>query len=148
MEGVAMDNKDWIILAADAAAPGPLSPVQLQKTLFILKQELPGEVGAGFYQFRPYNYGPFSSPIYSDAEVLAKQGLITIDTVPGQSWPNYSITAAGRAYAQELVLRASGPAVPYLRSLVDWATKIRFQDLLRSVYAKYPEYAVNSVFRG
>ena len=36
----------------------------------------------------------------------------------------------------------------FLGRIVQWVRKRSFSDLLRSIYAAYPEFAVNSVFRG
>ena len=50
-----LDRKDWALLAIANAGHGvSLSPVQLQKSLFLLGRELGSKVGANFYDFQPY----------------------------------------------------------------------------------------------
>lgn len=46
------------------------TPVQVQKTMFLMRQEAPALVGSGFYEFEAYNYGPFNAQIYNDLESL------------------------------------------------------------------------------
>lgn len=141
-------KKEWTLLAIAAAQGRTLSPVQLQKSLFLLGQQMPKEVGAGFYRFIPYNYGPFDSAIYSDASDLEREGLIAITPADGQNWKRYSITSAGIERAQSLRARVPDTAEKHLAALVGWIKSISFQDLLRAVYAKYPQFAIKSVFRG
>jgi len=143
-----LKKDDWLVLALAAAEGKPLSPVQLQKTLFLLQKELPWAVGGEFYTFRPYNYGPFDSAIYADATTLAAQNLVAVENIPGQRWSGYAITIHGRERANALSKQISSQALSYLQSLTKWVQSVSFRDLLKAVYSKYPEYAVNSVFRG
>src|SRR5215218_4144725 len=97
-----MERKDWNLLVIAAALGQPLSPVQLQKCLFILGRELPNEVGSNYYEFIPYDYGPFAVEVYRDAEQLAAQGLVAIQISSGQKWKQYAATPAGMANAKRL----------------------------------------------
>ena len=137
---------DWTLLAVAAAAGETVSRVQLQKSLFLLGQQLPDEVGPDFYRFEPYNYGPFAQKIYSDAEKLVAQGFIIEGA--DRRWVEYAATPVGLRAAEGIKMRASPRAVAHLHTIVEWARRISFQDLLRAVYLAYPEFAVNSVFRG
>src|SRR5258707_9223608 len=73
-----MERPDWTLLATKFANQSGLSPVQLQKALFLLGKEMPKSVGDDYYHFVPHNYGPFAKDIYSDADALAREGLIAI----------------------------------------------------------------------
>ena len=146
MAGIA--RKYWTLLAIAAARGRTLSPVQLQKSLFLLGQQMPKEVGDEFYNFAPYNYGPFDSSIYADATDLATEGLIAITPASGQNWKKYSITTTGIESAKEVSNRVPNLAAQHLDALVTWVKSVSFQDLLKTVYAKYPQFATKSVFRG
>ena len=76
-----MTPKDWTLLVL-ASAGGPLSPVQLQKTLFLIDRNLSrAQRGVTrFYNFRAYDYGPFDSAIYTDAVILQTEKS---DGLPG-----------------------------------------------------------------
>ena len=143
-----MTNKqDWTLLAIAAADEKGMSPVHLQKTLFLLGREMPHEVGGLFYHFKPYHYGPFDRAIYEDAEQLAREGFVEINQRPGENWNRYSITEDGRKQADFVKRHASPGAVEYLERIVEWATRQNFQQLVTAIYEKYPEMRANSVFQ-
>lgn len=141
-----MERKDWTLLAITAAGSRGLSPVQIQKSLFLLGKELPSEVGPFFYDFIPYNYGPFDRNVYMDASELSEKGLISIvDT--GSGLKQYLPTHLGTQCASLLKHAASARALDYLDRIVQWTQGLSFSALLRAIYAKYPEYRQNSVFQ-
>ena len=103
-------------------------------------------VGPDFYEFVPYNYGPFNSSIYDDLNALAGAGLVTIDQSQGRSWAMYTITGTGQQKADQ-VRQSVAPAIrDYTQNVVTWIKGQSFAGLLRSIYSKYPSFAVNSVF--
>ena len=143
-----MNRKDWALLAICAANGRGLSPVQLQKTLFLLGREMPHAVGSTFYKFRPYHYGPFDRAVYVDADELANTGDVAITQRHGETWNRYLATAEGCERAS--ILRSTAPpgTVSYLDRLIEWALRQSFQSLVRAIYEKYPEMRANSVFQG
>jgi len=143
-----MNRKDWTLLAISFARGEPLSPVQLQKTLFLLGETLASAVGPDFHHFEPYNYGPFSRTVYDDVTQLASDGLVRMDCQPGRSWVEYAATPEGLEQAAELKKAASGTALAYLEAVVGWARSLSFQQLVRAIYKLYPEQRANSVFQG
>lgn len=145
--GERLQNKDWTLLAISAAQGESLTPVQLQKSLFLMGQNAPWAVGRSYYHFSPYNYGPFSQRVYTDAEVLARDGLVRIERRPGQSWVEYSATPVGLRKAAEIERQVPSSAAEYLRSVVAWAHGLTFGELVSAIYSAFPEQRVNSVFR-
>lgn len=135
---------DWTLLAIACADGDPLSPVQLQKVLFLLGREMPAEAGPEFYKFRPYNYGPFDSAVYADAEALTDAGLVTL--VPHWRWNEYAATPEGMARAEQVRAAAPTAAHEYLSKVVAWARGLSFQDLVRAIYARYPDTRAKSIF--
>ena len=143
-----MNRLDWLLLVLAAANGKALSPIQLQKTLFLLKQTLPVCLTEEhFYQFAPYDYGPFASPIYQDAESLEKEGLITIVPSNFGRWREYSITPSGLRRANVAESKLSDDVCAYVKSLVGWVQTLSFSQLVNYVYERYPSYKVNSVFQ-
>jgi uncharacterized protein len=143
-----MDRMSWLLMALDAAEDRGLDPAQLQKVLFLLAQEVPAVLGVpNFYQFVPYNYGPFSKLVYVDAEMLAQAGLVNMLRAPGSSYPIYQITPAGAIRARVDAREADPRAFQYLTALVNWAKGLTFSQLVTSIYKKYPAFRVNSVFQ-
>ncbi len=139
-------RQDFLLLALALASDGRLTPVQIQKAMFLLAQEAGQHVGPDFYEFVPYNYGPFNSSIYDDLNLLAGSGLVTIDQSQGRSWAVYAITGTGLQKADEIADSVAPAIRDYTKSVVIWIKAQNFAGLLRSIYAKYPSFAVNSVF--
>ena len=91
---VMINRRDWPLLALAQAPDGKLTPVQLQKILFLMAMEVHEEISTPFYNFVPYNYGPFDATIYSDIEDNARDGLALIDK--SGKWSTYIITPQGQ----------------------------------------------------
>jgi hypothetical protein len=140
-------RQDWTLLAICAADARGLSPVQLQKTLFLLGKAMPQVVGGGFYKFAPYHYGPFDRAVYTDAEQLAHSGEVEITQREGENWNRYIPTRDGEIRASFLQ-REAPEAAKYLNELVGWVQQQSFQSLVAAIYEKYPEMRTNSVFQG
>ena len=138
-----MKRQHWTLLALNFANGRGLSAVQLQKALFLLERGLPEVVGPRFYHFTPYNYGPFDSAVYKDADALSDDGLVNIST---GRYSVYSITPEGARVAKELESKASPRAVQHLKNIVEWIQSLTFSQLVRAIYARYPEMKKNSVF--
>jgi uncharacterized protein len=141
-------KRDWTLLVIDAAKPNTLTPIQLQKALFLLSQNLPKETGKHFYHFVPHNFGPFAKEIYDDASKLREEGLIDEISRPDQNWPEYRISVTGTERANEIRKSLPPNSQEYIKRLVEWIGRQSFSDLLHSVYKAYPEFAKNSVFNG
>lgn len=143
-----MRREDWTLLVIAAAKKRGLSPVQLQKSLFLLGQRLDkSTLGDDFYAFEPYNYGPFDVTVYQDAERLAGDGLVTISRTPERRWALYLSTENGSEAAEKLRKGVPAQWLRYADRLVTWVQHLSFRDLVRAIYAEYPEYRANSVFR-
>ena len=140
-----MERQHWTLLALCAAKGRTLSPVQLQKSLFLLGEMLPDAVGQAFYKFQPYHYGPFAAEIYSDAEQLAREGLVLIAPTP-QGWSQYSATSTGTVQGEELKHKPSPEAREYLDKVVPWVQSQSFSELVRVVYQNFPDYRKHSIF--
>jgi hypothetical protein len=141
-----MDRKYWTLFAIAAADGEPVSPVQLQKSLFVLGAKYRGDLGK-FYAFTPYNYGPFDATIYSDADELATEGLVAVQSSPRGRWDEYAVTLAGTRRVAVLRREAPSDALEYLQRIVAWSRQLSFQQLVRIIYREFPEYRRRSVFR-
>jgi hypothetical protein len=148
--GSALDRSGWLLLLLDRAAlgaqgPEDLDPVRIQKGMFLLSQRGPAR---GLYEFRAHDWGPFSSDIYGDLASLTRQGYLTEEKVPGRTWSIYRVTARGHERALAAAAQAGETATAWLRQTREFLTTRSFAQLLREVYALYPDYAVNSRFGG
>lgn len=141
-------RQEWLLMALAHRKGQPMTPAQIQKAMFLMAAEAPHLVGQGFYNFVPYNYGPFDANVYHDLDVLAERGLVTGDSFPGRSWRMYAVTPAGLVEAARAEQAANHQGVGYLEKVVDWVSSMSFPQLVRAIYAKYPKYKANSVFTG
>jgi hypothetical protein len=137
---------DWLILALAEAEEGSLSPVQVQKALFVFKEgagrNLPND---SCYNFVPYNYGPFDSQIYEHLSTLQFGGLVHIVNPTSSAQRRYVITQRGMAQAHRT--RQEDPRhASYMKDVVNWVQRHSFSDLVRAIYQRWPEYRQNSVF--
>jgi len=142
-----MDKESITLLVIAADPDGGLSPVQLQKSLFIVGQSGLEELPADYYEFSPYNYGPFTSEVYSVVDILEGQEMVRKVITGGDDFYRYALTPAGRARAEEVRKGSHGSLCDYIDTTVRWVCSLSFDELLRAIYAKYPGYAINSVFQ-
>lgn len=135
-------------LGADGG--GALDPVRIMKGMFVFCQEAPA---VWFpknqrYRFKPYHYGPFAQDVYIDLEKLAQQELLQFEDVPGRSWQCYSLTPKGELALSTFEKHLGGDVITYLKNIREWMSALSFQQLLSSVYKKYPEFAKATIFNG
>jgi len=146
--GGEMECIDWTLLAIAKAGSTPLQPVQLQKALFLIGQNLSkAKLKARFYIFDAYDYGPFCQAVYGDAETLEQTGLVTITRPPQSRYKLYTATEAGHERARALEQQLDADAVDYVGKAVRYTQSLSFNDLVAAIYKAYPEMKVNSVFK-
>jgi hypothetical protein len=132
------------VLAVMAAAQAPLTPVQVQKTFFILDKKVGQQLGGPHFDFQPYNYGPFDPTVYHELENLAARGLAFVDG-PGTS-RRYGVTPGGMQVGLNLLARLD--AADYFLKITDFVRSMSFAQLVSAVYAEWPEMKAKSIFRG
>jgi len=143
-----MERSDWLLLllgcpTKEGGTP-PLEPVRVMKGMFLLVMD--GNLDdPPSYNFEPYHYGPVSLEIYDDLAELVQDESIEALPVPGYSWRKYRLSPKGRARYEQLraVLEPDvGEEIDRVKELI---ASLSFRALLRHIYSRYPEYAVNSV---
>ena len=142
-----MKKKDWILIALDCSKSKTLSPVQLQKSLFLLNYMHPGVISNNFYDFVPYHYGPFCLQIYEDADFLKSKNLININSNIIGRWKIYSITDDGLKYVDILKKKIKPEVYDYALEIVKWIKSKSFSQLISAIYKQFPKFKVNSVFK-
>lgn len=146
MSGISFERKYWVLVALYAADGTSMSPIQLQKSIFLIGQKL--DIKKDFYEFEPYDYGPFDVHIYQDAESLDELGLITIAYWSERRRRTYSITTKGVEKIEELLEDETSEVVENSKEIVKRVISLGFRELVKEVYEEFPEYSINSVFRG
>jgi hypothetical protein len=74
-----MNRRDVVLAMLTCAEGRPYTPVQIQKAIFLVCENLPKLVDRGpSFKFEPYDYGPFDSDVYAEAEILQAEGCAVI----------------------------------------------------------------------
>lgn len=118
-------------------AERPISRIELMKWSFVLRNEAPSAGGSAFYDFVPYQYGPFSFALYQELDKLVVQGYLVDEN---NHWTLNS----------ELADEIDGPGGEVERDARRLVSRFRTtpQDkLVDYVYEQFPEYTVNSKLR-
>ncbi len=124
-----MNRRDWLLLAITADDDSGLSPVQLQRSLFLVSQKREKHIGPGFYEFELRESGPFSKDLYVDLDALVAAGHVMKKWQPGCPWSVFRSTDISRTWAKELRPKAKKEALSYLEEAVAWVKQQTFYDL-------------------
>jgi hypothetical protein len=142
-------NRRDLVLAVLASSEGrPYTPAQLQKAVFLISRNLPRLFDGPGFKFVPYDYGPFDSDVYQEAENLRRAGDAIIAPSDVGRWSTYAASEAGVTRGRGLLARLDEPARQYLQKVSDWVRSQSFSSLVKSIYDAYPEMRANSIFRG
>lgn len=139
-----MDNKDVVLLVVHAAGE-VMSPVQLQKAVFLVCEAKSGLKST--YSFEPFHYGPFDIQVYNDADQLHEEGLVRRIPSSAGSWTDTLITPEGAKRVMELRATLPETTVAKLDRLLKIIQGLSFEELVGAVYKAFPEYKKNSLFR-
>lgn len=140
-----LDRTSWVVLFL--GLPGgryESDQIRIMKGLFLWSQEGP-ESSRHLFAFRPYDFGPFDTSIYQDLDSLVATGIVSIEEIAGSSRRLFRLTPSGVRQFDLLKTEALTGEIEQLQDIKLRVTSMGFADLLKHVYAKYPEFAVNSV---
>jgi uncharacterized protein len=132
-------------VAGSPAESYPLDRIRVQKGVFLLTQR-GNPAWRPLYTYRPYNWGPYSSQLAIDTDAMLSRGYL--ESVPGARHGQYRTTATGEDRARQLWGGISEQERSFIRTVRAYVTSRSFTQLLREVYAAYPNYATASQFSG
>ena len=126
--GAGLDQADRL-LVAQAAAQGlvEINERETDATLAIVRVQVVDDTG-----------------LISRSDPWAGEAPVRVRGMRAQ----VPVEVVGLEAVLTLEAEADARLADFLRRIVEWVTGRSFSDLLRGVYAAYPEFAVNSVFRG
>jgi uncharacterized protein YwgA len=136
-----------ILTEKEKRASGPVTDTMvlvtaLMKYVFLVQME--GAVQRRLYHFVPYHYGPFAKKLYIDLEALQQQGFIAVHNGDDDK-------TEIRLVDTERAIREAAELPDELRedvcTVIDAYGQLDHKNLLRTVYDKYPAYAVKSKLR-
>lgn len=109
-----------------------ITKTYLDKLLFILKKETNIDESVKFYNFFPYNYGPFSNQFYFDLSDLQSHAYLD---------ENLDLRAPGADVGNDLTSKEK----QLLTEIADKYGEYSVKEITNYVYSHYPEYAERSV---
>lgn len=133
-----MLNRQKTLIQLLKVAGRPVSRFELTKWSFLLRHEFPSAGGPSFYDFVPYQYGPFSFSLYQELDKLEVMSYVR------QKDENVCIDDA--KLANSVAIESSEVATDVL-AIVKRFGKSRKDDLTEHVYSNYPEFTCNSRLR-
>jgi DNA-binding PadR family transcriptional regulator len=140
-----MEKKDILLVALYASNGVPLGPVQVQKLLFLIDREISELIGGPFFNFQPYNYGPFDKAVYEELEQLAVNGKVEITWA--LKWKTYRLTKSGQEEGKKLFDDLPQKAKKYIKEASDFVRNKSFNELVAAIYKKYPDMRAFSKIR-
>jgi hypothetical protein len=144
-----MNRRDLLLAVLACAGGRPYTPVQIQKAMFLIAEQMPELVKDGpNFAFAPYDFGPFDSDVYSEAAILSANNLAVISPSGIGNWNTYAASDGGLERGKELLGTLDEGTQDYLRQVSKWVRSQSFSGLVKSIYNAYPAMKVNSIFRG
>lgn len=131
-EGIFMLNRQKALLQLIHLAGGQIDRLVLTKWAFLIRQETESRGGTSFYDFVPYQFGPFSFVLYQEVEKLVSYGYLK------EAGP--STWALGDVSSPSV----DGPIQRDLVSVVSRFRELSVEKLLEYVYDRYPLFTINS----
>ena len=138
-------NFTLAVLACESGAK--YEPVQVQKLFFLLDRNIANALGGAYFNFQPYDYGPFDKGVYEELEALSSRDKVHIEIAGDWSRKRYSLTPDGQRKGEELLQRLDPAAQQYIRKVSKFVRRLSFAQLVGAIYHAYPEMRANSIFR-
>ena len=106
--------------------------MELTKWCFLLRHEYASQGGNAFYDFVPYQYGPFSFSLYQEADKLCGNGYLTSTSDNAWGLADFPIPAPPANVQKDILALLGRFSGRPLDSLADY------------VYKRFPAFTVNS----
>jgi type I restriction enzyme, S subunit len=112
----------------------------LMKYAFLFQMEGNGQ--RRLYHFVPSHYGPFAKQLYEDLQGLVQDGVVRVEN--DQDEGKARITLVDMDKADEMLANMSEDVKADVASIVERYGSLDHRNLLKTVYKKYPAYAMKS----
>lgn len=145
--GNSMSRSDLVLALLASAGGRAYTPAQLQKTTFLVTENLPHLITGEGFDFQPYDYGPFDKDVYVEAQRLRDGGEAVISPAASGRWVNYAASQEGLGRGLSILNSLSTETQNYISNVSAWALSQSFSSLVKSVYDAYPAMRANSIFR-
>lgn len=125
---------------------------RLEKLVFVTQKKLIEDMNWGVtnnvYNFRAFNYGPFTEEVLDDIASLEILKLVKVEK-ENLSNPTYSITEKGEQVVKNII---SGKKIPVnivneIKKIASGFGKLPLNKLIELVYKEYPDYTGKSLIK-
>ena len=142
-----MNSYELLLASLGAAKQHPHTPVQIQKLIFLVEQNVADRLGGPYFAFKPYDYGPFDAQLYDYLREMERKGIV-ISTATSGGWKSYALTDTGLHEAERISTTIDPYSLDYIQRASNFVRGLSFSDLVAAIYKAYPAMKENSVFRG
>jgi hypothetical protein len=133
-----MLTRQKVVLSLLAHAGRALSPTVFVKLIFLLRQETALKDDPAFYDFVPYQFGPFSFTLYRELGGLRQAGWVAADD------SQIALAASGWAGVRAQIESLPERVQAAVGQILGRYGGMEPEALIRDVYARYPWYATRS----
>ncbi len=141
-----MDREDFMLAVMSHAGNRTFTPVQVQKLFFLLDRNVPDPQNGPYFDFEPYDYGPFDKEVYEELDNLDEQEFVEVMKPFGHGVRTYRLTDEGKVLGEKHFEALPKDVQQYIEKTVDFVRSLSFADLVSAIYKEYPDMKVNSVF--
>lgn len=124
-------RRGWLLLAIVMSGKAGLSPIQLQRSLFLVTQKREEQVGSGFYEFEEtHGSAPMSPTLYEDIDALVATAYVEKAWRPKLSASILRLSDTGWALAEDLRRQVKKDALSGLEDAVAWVKEQSYLELM------------------
>ena len=143
-----MNRNDFVLAVFASSNNAIYSPVQIQKLFFLIEKKIPELSENNYFNFTPYNYGPFDPEIYDVISELVNNGDLKLINYPNSRIIKYSTTDKGQIRGKQILQSLGENTISKIKILSEFVRKLSFSELVSAIYKEYPGMKENSIFRG
>jgi len=143
-----MNRNDFVLAVFASSNDAIHSPVQIQKLFFLIEKKIPELSEYKYFNFVPYNYGPFDPEIYDIISELIGNGDLEIINDMNSRIIRYKTTRKGQTMGENILKLFEKQAIDKIKILSTFIRKLTFFELVSAIYKEYPEMKKYSIFRG
>lgn len=143
-----MSSNDFVLAVFASSNNAIHSPVQIQKLFFLIEKKIPELSENNYFNFTPYNYGPFDPEIYEViSELISSEDLEIINDINSKII-KYRTTKEGQIRGENILKSFTVKVIDKIKILSEFVRNLTFFELVSAIYKEYPDMKKYSIFRG
>ena len=102
----------------------------IQATTVVLDENVAKQISGSYFDFQPYDYGPYDKDVYIELNQLEKERLVEIITPTVQGVRSFRLTNEGQQAGNEVLGEFPEPIQQYIRDVVNFVRSLSFAELV------------------